>query len=411
MEKIVKRELPKATAAQMANDGTISYWLTIKNFLELEVEDMSVQRGDVWTTKQYTELLATINDNDVIPSISLGKLEGGNLQLVDGKQRTKAIRYLANIVETNVNMAKKAKYPDDKAKSDAMAIVEGIRDRFYNYKLLVLVRTYDSLETMEMAFTRQNNGTPLTKAQKSKGEYCNSVVTLLNKISNHNLFSLLAKKTSKLTIDGKQYEDAKVRKMDDITTFILYSYFSPENAQTSSTAVVSALKKITDKNIVWPVDVAWSEINSYLDRMTSIYECLQDNTCKKALQVLSQPNNIVLLFTLSILTKDDSIDVFKNTVYKLYDIAGENPSGKPKPLPFTYKEDGITVDTTFDSLFGAGSGNNAAATRRRVAGAMRAAELARKAIAKAHKAKSDGCNLEALVEQARGIVDDGQANG
>lgn len=400
-------EAIKVLSSNMANNGTAFAWVTIGEYLKLPVMEPAIQRGNVWDTKQYAKLLETISDGDVIPSLSLGRVgDGETLWLIDGKQRTGAIRYLSNITDTSVKVAEGRKYATPEEKRQAVDNVKAIRRAFYDYKLPIQIRSYSTQDEMEQAFTRQNNGTPLTKAQRTKSEYCGKIVALLNKVNSHRCLSLLSKKVSTIKIDGASYTDEKVRKADDIATFLVFAHFAPESASTSSTATVAALKKYTDDNIESDVGAIWEALESTLDRVSLVYDKLQDKEHKKALSVLSQPNNLLLLFLLAKHMYNNTEKEYICTVCKLYDIDTPNPTGKPRALPFSYREDGIAFNSSFESMFGAGSGNNAAATRRRMAGALRAAEITLKEMQGNETVNYTTKQLESLIEDARGVLDD-----
>jgi hypothetical protein len=116
------------------------------------------QRNFIWSPKDQVELIESIKSNNPLPSFFLFKHESGNLDMVDGQQRTRTIfRYYKGVI------------------SDKYRKPYSIEDQpgFLTYKISVTIITeLDQNDSLEVFYSRVNKtGKRLNDAELNKAEF------------------------------------------------------------------------------------------------------------------------------------------------------------------------------------------------------------------------------------------------
>lgn len=178
---------------------------TTKEYLE-EVKnggislDVCIQRGDnKWTLMQKCSLVESILKGFVIPPIYTASYEGTKV-VVDGLQRTTAIKGFCNneyALEGVEDSFSGKKFNDLDSNS---------KQRICEYKLSVVDGGDVSEEELSEMFLRLNNGSALTKTQKTRGHLGCAVASWSKEMCEHPLFTKLASYTEKQLKDDAPLE-------------------------------------------------------------------------------------------------------------------------------------------------------------------------------------------------------------
>lgn len=177
----------------------------VKEYLE-EVKngdfllDVSFQRGnDKWNIMQKSLLINSIISGFVIPPLYIAECEGKKV-LFDGLQRTTAIRefynneYALEGVDASIN-GKKFSELDSES-----------QQKICEYKLCISCVGELSKDELVEVFLCINNGTALTKPQKTRGYLGYDVASWTKKMCEHPLFTKLASFTERQLKDDASLE-------------------------------------------------------------------------------------------------------------------------------------------------------------------------------------------------------------
>lgn len=151
--------------------------------------DVSVQRGDdKWTTAQRSKLVEAVLKDYPIPPICIATFEGKKI-VYDGLQRTTALRKFCNDVFAleSVDAVWCGKNFSELDEED--------KKKFLEYELTFMDAGEVSAEELTELFLNLNNGTALTKTQKTRGHLGHTVAEWAKKMCSQPLFTKLAKLT------------------------------------------------------------------------------------------------------------------------------------------------------------------------------------------------------------------------
>lgn len=167
------------------------------------------QRNFIWTPSEQKELIESISSNYPLPSLFLFKNPDGNLDVVDGQQRTRTIlRFIDGLIT-------------DK-KSNVFSA--SIHNDFLDFKLsLTIITALENDDSLEEFYSRVNKtGKRLNDAELNKAEFFNTnFLKLVNEITDSQEF-----------IDLNLFRDITVIRMNDrdfveeIITLIHFNSFT-----------------------------------------------------------------------------------------------------------------------------------------------------------------------------------------
>lgn len=172
--------------ARMATDGEIDF-------------NISVQRGNVWKRDKQSLLIHSMITDYPIPPFYAVKNENGNYSMLDGKQRSEAIRAFLNnefaLDDSTPEVTLKNGMIDDISGLTYSQLCEEIQDKIKDYSLTVY--WFDSCitddEISEMFF-RLNNGKPLSAIELTRVK-AKSIDTIRS-LAKHPIFSEALKETA-----------------------------------------------------------------------------------------------------------------------------------------------------------------------------------------------------------------------
>ena len=162
--------------------------------------NVSIQRGDdKWTPAQKSKLIETVLKGYPVPTIYTADFAGRQI-VYDGLQRTTALKKFINneFALKNVDAAW-----CDKTFSE---LDEEDKEKILMRELSFMHAGEVSAEELSELFLNLNNGTPLTKVQKSRGILGNSVAEWTKEMCSHALFTDMAQFTPRQIKDDAALE-------------------------------------------------------------------------------------------------------------------------------------------------------------------------------------------------------------
>lgn len=178
---------------------TITKW-TIEKLMSMQAANKLVlsppyQRNFIWSIKDQQYLIQSISKGNPIPNFFLLQKANGQLEMVDGQQRSRTILSFIQkqFSDLEGNYYSKEKYPD-----------------FLNYEFPVTLITNIGNEQIEKFYALVNNtGIHLNKPEVRKAEYYDTnLLSLINEVSTSKKFDSL-----------KLFSDGSLKRMND-TDFV-----------------------------------------------------------------------------------------------------------------------------------------------------------------------------------------------
>lgn len=156
------------------------------------------QRSDEqWSDEQKVNFIDSILCGIDIPKVVIAQCEGKD-EVIDGKQR---LTTLKNYIDNSFALPKDiiTKYEDaadDDKKFDVLS--DELRDKILETKIDISYYKDCTREEAILLFNRYNSGTPLSKAQKARGEFDDNTILWTAEMTNKPIFNApIVKLTSK----------------------------------------------------------------------------------------------------------------------------------------------------------------------------------------------------------------------
>jgi hypothetical protein len=164
--------------AKMSEKGSITF-------------DNAIQRGYVWDQKRKSLLIHSMIEGYPIPAFYAAKDDNGNYSMLDGKQRSDAIKGFLNneyeLHEDTPEITLDSGYIDNISGMIFDNLSEDIQDRIKDYSLTIYYFEGITDEEINEMFFRLNNGKPLSAIELTRVK-AKSIETI-RRLGKHPIFS------------------------------------------------------------------------------------------------------------------------------------------------------------------------------------------------------------------------------